>query len=67
MLELAPTILDLRERERRDEPYGPEASTLEVENARYRLVLHLAEAEGYVITDSVRLSRISATALITRK
>lgn len=67
VLELAPTILDLRERERRDEPYGPEASTLEVENARYRLVLHLAEAEGYVITDSVRLSRISATALITRK
>ncbi len=67
LLELAPTILDLRERERRDEPYGPEASTLDVENARYRLVLHLAEADGYVIADSVRLSRFSATALITRK
>lgn len=67
VLELAPTILDLRERERRDEPYGPEASTLDVENARYRLVLHLAEADGYVIADSVRLSRLSATALITRK
>ncbi len=66
-IELAPMIADLRERERRNQPYGPEASTQDAENVRYQLVVHLRRVSGTVEADSLKLGYIRATALIKTK
>ncbi len=65
--DLTPMLSDLRERDSRGEPLLLEATTLELENDRYRLVMYLAAASGKFEGDSLEIRRLSATVLVQVK
>ncbi len=66
-VDLAPMLIELRERAERGESYGREQTVLEAENPRYRLVLYLRRASGGGEGDSLAIERLRATVLVTAK
>lgn len=67
VVDIAPLVIDLRDRERRGESYGLEASTLEAENASFRLVFYVDEVSGTFAADSLEITYLRATTLVQVK
>ncbi len=66
-IDLAPMLIDLRNREELDEPYGLEEATFEAESPRYRLVIYLEQANLGGEGDSLSISSLTATLLVKLK
>ncbi len=66
-VDLGPMLLNLKDKEEVGEAFGPDETSLAVENERYRLLLYLRDASGGGEGDSLALSHISASLLIDVK
>jgi hypothetical protein len=66
-LDLAPLLLELKNKEETGESIGPDDTSLAAENERYRIMLYLRNASGGGAGDSLVISNIAATLLIDVK
>lgn len=66
-IDLAPLLIELREKQELGEPYDREETTVEAESPAYRLLMYLRYAAGGGEGDSITINRLDATILIEVK